>query len=70
MVDTTATGNFLVATTENLYEVVAMLRPDLCLIPRRQLDAAVAALIDARSPTLVREDRKRQEEPHCYRKLG
>lgn len=45
----------LVATSENIYEVVAMLRPDLCLVSRRELDVAIAAMLRARNPLLLRE---------------
>ena len=47
------TGEFLVATTENLQEVVAMLRPDLCLVSKRHIDGALSLLADARQPLKV-----------------
>ena len=41
----------LAATSENIYEVVAMLRPDLCLVPKRVIDGAIALLVQARHPS-------------------
>lgn len=38
----------IVASRENLHEVVASLRPDLRLVTRRELDTAIALLVDAR----------------------
>jgi hypothetical protein len=38
----------LVASAENLHQVVSMLRPDLVLLPRRDIEEAIMILIEAR----------------------
>jgi hypothetical protein len=38
----------MVANRDNLHEVVAALRPDLRLLSRKELDQAIALLVDAR----------------------
>jgi hypothetical protein len=38
----------MIANRDNLHEVVAALRPDLRLMTRKELDQAIALLVDAR----------------------
>lgn len=46
--NTTLPPGSLIATAENLHEIVAMLRPDLCLMSRRAVDTALSKLVEAK----------------------